>query len=238
MAEPKAAKAARENAANKNDSRDANALEDKRDTKTSDKSVAEQGRLHSVASSDGDPGGEAGLQEAARKDAQDRLEARREIDPLVGGMDANTATLGWTVQQGAAPEGVTPAPGNVVLPHELPDPEAQLLAGIDPIQANAGVVVAADVDEQRRLRGVSDEDYEARLEGRRRAAKLAGFEDADVENDVRLVKDEAVRDEKAGETVRAATKRVAETNDVAPERENGEATKNAAARDAAESEGK
>lgn len=229
MAEPKAAKAARENAA-KNESRDVNAPEDK--------SVAEQGRLHSVASSDGDPGGEAGLQEAARKDAQDRLDARREIDPLVGGMDANTATLGWTVQQGAAPEGITPAPGNVVLPHELPDPEAQLLAGIDPIQANAGVVVAADVDEQRRLRGVSDEDYAARLEGRKRAAKLAGFEDADVENDVRLVKDEAVRDEKAGETVRAATKRVAETNDVAPERESGEATKNAAARDAAESEGK
>jgi len=190
-------------------------------------SVEEEGRLHSTASSDTPGNDEVRLQEQARKDAQERLEARRELDPLVGGMDSQAADLGWTVQQGAAPEGVVPAPGNVVLPHELPDPEAQVRAGIDPVQANAGIVVAADVDEQRRLRGVSDEELKLRVEGRQRAAKLAGFEDADVDHDVRLVKDEAVRDEKAGETVRAATKRIAETEN-APEREDGLAVKEAA----------
>lgn len=193
-------------------------------------SVADEGRLHSTASSDTPGSDEVALQEAARKDARERLEARRELDPLVGGMDARAADLGWTVQQGAAPEGVVPAPGNVVLPHELPDLDAQLRAGIDPVQANAGIVVAADVDEQRRLRGVSDEELELRVEGRKRAAELAGFKDADVDHDVRLVKDEAVRDEKAGETVRAAVKRIAET-EKAPEREDGKALKEAAVED-------
>lgn len=55
---------------------------------------------------------------------------------------------GWTVQQGAAPVEPDALPGQVFVVSQLPDPDVQRAAGIDPVQQNAGLIV---LDEEENL---------------------------------------------------------------------------------------
>lgn len=51
---------------------------------------------------------------------------------------------GWTVQQGGHPPEAVSFPGQVFVASQLPDPEVQKAAGIDPVQQNAGLIVLDD----------------------------------------------------------------------------------------------
>lgn len=76
---------------------------------------------------------------AASKTAADQVTVPAPVPGRSSDWDA--PNLGWTAQSGTKFENVDPVPGQVFVPAQLPDPKAQIAAGIDPATSNAGLVV-------------------------------------------------------------------------------------------------
>lgn len=126
------------------------AAENRADNDPNVKVAADTGTVSNTARPDDEEGKR---QEEARKEAETRLEERREDPRVFRTADTDDVSLGWTVQQGAAPAGVEPIPGTVVTVDELPDPAVQKAAGINPLQANAGLNVVNTEEERVKARG-------------------------------------------------------------------------------------
>lgn len=58
--------------------------------------------------------------------------------------DSGDAHVSWTVQSGNGIPDPHAIPGQVFVPAQLPNPEAQAAHGMDPSLVNAGLVVLAD----------------------------------------------------------------------------------------------
>lgn len=89
---------------------------------------------------------------ANHKAAREDLVARLSDRGRGRGVDFGERDLGWTAQMGAAPARDLEVPGQVIVPEQLPDPEVQRAAGIDPEQHKAGLVIA-DYSEAKTLPG-------------------------------------------------------------------------------------
>jgi hypothetical protein len=61
--------------------------------------------------------------------------------------------VGWTIQQGPAPEAPESIPGNVILAEELPLAASLDAAGVDPSQYFANLHIVADEDSKAVARG-------------------------------------------------------------------------------------
>lgn len=58
--------------------------------------------------------------------------------------DAGDPNVSWTVQTKTPFANTDDIPGQIFVTAQLPDPKAQIAAGIDPATANAGLVVLTD----------------------------------------------------------------------------------------------
>uniref|UniRef100_A0AAU3IA80 Uncharacterized protein n=1 Tax=Streptomyces sp. NBC_01393 TaxID=2903851 RepID=A0AAU3IA80_9ACTN len=76
---------------------------------------------------------------AASKTAADQVIVPAPVPGRSSDWDA--PNLGWTSQSGVKFENTDPIPGQVFVQAQLPDPAAQVAAGIDPATSNAGLVV-------------------------------------------------------------------------------------------------
>ncbi|RZU36056.1 hypothetical protein EV284_3543 [Streptomyces sp. BK022] len=72
--------------------------------------------------------------------------------------DWDAPNLGWTVQSGVKFENTDAVPGQVFVQAQLPDPAAQVAAGIDPATANAGLVVLSQEEAAKHPGGPEADD--------------------------------------------------------------------------------